>query len=37
MDLPEFHETFCAMLGWDGDLGYLIRVHGGYFCLSPAK
>ena len=28
MDLPEFHETFCAMLGWDGDLGYLIRVHG---------
>jgi hypothetical protein len=28
MDLAEFHEVFCAMLGWDGDLGYIIRFHG---------
>src|SRR5271157_1389519 len=28
VDLPEFHEIFRAILGWNGDLGYLIRVHG---------
>src|SRR5229473_5795872 len=31
MNLPEFHEVFCAMLGWSADLGYLIRVHGQEF------
>jgi hypothetical protein len=28
MDFPEFHEVFCAMLGWEDDLGDLIRLHG---------
>ena len=29
--LPEFHQIFCAMLGWNGDLGYIVRVHGQEF------
>src|SRR6202162_3551330 len=28
MPLPEFHDVFRAILGWNGDLGYIIRVHG---------
>jgi hypothetical protein len=31
MDLPEFHDVIRAILGWDGDLGYLVRVHGQDF------
>ena len=31
MDLPEFHDVIRAILGWDGDLGYLVRVHGQEF------
>jgi hypothetical protein len=31
LDLPEFNDIFCAILGWSGDLGYLIRVHGQEF------
>jgi hypothetical protein len=27
MALPEFHDVFRVILGWNGDLGY-IRVHG---------
>ena len=28
VELPEFHRVFQAVLGWDGDLGYLLRIHG---------
>jgi hypothetical protein len=31
VDLPEFHDIFRAILGWNADLGYLIRVHGQEF------
>lgn len=31
MELPEFHEVGRAILGWDGDLGYIIRIHGQEF------
>jgi Plasmid pRiA4b ORF-3-like protein len=31
MHLPEFHDVFRAILGWNGDLGYIIRVHGQEF------
>lgn len=31
VDLPQFHEIFSAILGWNGDLGYLINVHGQEF------
>src|SRR5205809_422316 len=31
MQLPEFHEIFRAVLGWNGDLGYIVRVHGQEF------
>jgi hypothetical protein len=31
VDLPEFHEIFRAILGWNSDLGCLIRVHGQEF------
>jgi hypothetical protein len=31
LELPDFHNVFCALLGWRGDLGYLIRVHGQEF------
>src|SRR5271165_1834559 len=27
MPLPEFHDVFRIILGWNGDLGYIIRVH----------
>jgi hypothetical protein len=31
MSLPEFHDAFRAILGWNNDLGYIIRVHGQEF------
>ena len=31
LQLPEFHDVFRAILGWDGDLGYIIRIHGQEF------
>src|SRR5262249_41552292 len=31
MQLPDFHEVFRAILGWRGDLGFIIRVHGQEF------
>jgi hypothetical protein len=24
----EFHDVFRTILGWNGDLGYIVRVHG---------
>ena len=29
--LPDFHDIFRAILGWDGNLGYIIRIHGQEF------
>jgi hypothetical protein len=31
MQLPDFHNLFRAILGWHGDLGFIIRVHGQEF------
>ena len=31
LQLPEFHDTFRAILGWGGDLGYIVRIHGQEF------
>src|SRR5215471_13841327 len=31
MPLTEFHDVFRAILGRNGDLGYIIRVHGQEF------
>src|ERR1700688_4326648 len=31
MPLLEFHDVFRTILGWNGDLGYIIRVHGQEF------
>jgi hypothetical protein len=31
MPLPGFHHVFRIILGWNGDLGYIIRVHGQEF------
>jgi Plasmid pRiA4b ORF-3-like protein len=31
VDLPQFHDIFRAILGWNSDVGYLIRVHGQEF------
>src|SRR5215831_18628109 len=31
MQLPDFHDVFRAILGWRGDLGFIIRVHGQEF------
>lgn len=31
MQLPDFHDVFRAVLGWSGDLGYIIRLHGQEF------
>src|SRR6202140_3324618 len=28
MALHEFHDVFRTILGWNGDLGYIVRVHG---------
>src|SRR5260221_3450155 len=30
-DLPGLHDVFHAILGWSGDLGYIVRVHGQEF------
>jgi Plasmid pRiA4b ORF-3-like protein len=29
--LAEFHDIFRTILGWEGDLGYIIRIHGQEF------
>jgi hypothetical protein len=29
--LPEFHDIFRSIFSWDGDLGYIIRIHGQAF------
>ena len=31
LQLPELHDIFRAILGWSGDLGYIIRIHGQEF------
>jgi DNA invertase Pin-like site-specific DNA recombinase len=31
LQLLDFHNIFRAVLGWDGDLGYIIRIHGQEF------
>jgi hypothetical protein len=31
LELPQFHEVVRAILGWNGDLGYIIRIHGQEF------
>ena len=31
MQLLDFHDAFRAILGWRGDLGFIIRVHGQEF------
>jgi len=31
LELPKFHNVMRAILGWDGDLGYIIRLHGQEF------
>jgi hypothetical protein len=31
MELLEFHDLFRAILGWNGNLGYIIRIHGQEF------
>ncbi len=28
MNLPDFNHVFCAALGWSGDMGYILRIHG---------
>src|SRR3974377_2341459 len=28
LPLHQFHDVFRAILGWKGDLGYIIRLHG---------
>jgi hypothetical protein len=31
LELPQFHKVVRAILGWNGDLGYIIRIHGQEF------
>jgi hypothetical protein len=31
LELPTFHNVMRAILGWDGDLGYILRIHGQEF------
>jgi hypothetical protein len=31
LPLPNFHDIFRAILGWSGNLGYIIRIHGQEF------
>ncbi len=31
LQLAEFHDIFRTILGWDGNLGYIIRIHGQEF------
>ena len=34
LQLPDFHHIFGAILGWNGDLGYVIRIHGQELAVS---
>jgi len=36
-DLLGLHDVFHAILGWTGDLGYLVRVHGQEFTRTPVS
>ncbi len=31
LQLQQFHRIFRAILGWEGDLGYIVRIHGREF------
>jgi hypothetical protein len=31
MQIPDFHDVFCTILGWRGDLGCIIGVRGQQF------
>ena len=31
LQLADFHDIFRAILGWNGNLGYIIRIHGQEF------
>ena len=31
MPFPEFHDVFRTILGWNGDLGCIVSVHGQEF------
>lgn len=31
LELPDFHRVFQAVLGWSGDPGYILRIHGQEF------
>jgi len=31
MQIPDFHDVFRTILGWRGDLGYILCVHGQEF------
>jgi Plasmid pRiA4b ORF-3-like protein len=31
LELPQFHNVMRALLGWDGNLGYILRIHGQEF------
>ena len=35
--LPEFDHVFRTILGWNGDLGYIIRMYGEEFQQLPAE
>jgi hypothetical protein len=37
MGLEGFHEAFQAVLGWSGDLGYIVRIHGHEHNGFPAR
>jgi hypothetical protein len=31
LELPQFQEVVRAVLGWNGNLGYILRIHGQEF------
>ena len=31
LNMPDFNHIFCAVLGWGGNLGYILRVHAQEF------
>jgi hypothetical protein len=37
MPLREFHDVFRTILGWNGDLGYIVRVHGQEIIASGGR
>ena len=37
MPLHEFHDVFRTILGWNGDLGYIVRVHGQELIASGGR